>query len=247
MVLTVAIQKGGTGKTATATTLAQCLNDAGHKTLIIDTDTQGTAAIIYDADTSKKGIYEAIIDKENILNTVQKCVPGDIITPGRRLDRLQTTTSKSTTNTLKQALKPLKTVYEHIIIDTPPRRDFMLEDCLNASDGVIIPVEADTTGFNGFRNLFHTVRQIQQGSNKKLKVFAVCITRYNGRPTTLEKEYRETLEEYCKKFDLPAPHVIHNGVAIREAAALRCNLYEYKPKSRPATDYKKVLSDLNMI
>lgn len=246
MVITIGIHKGGVGKTATVRTIAQCLNHFGKKTLVIDTDAQQNATLTFDANRETKGIYEVLLDRTDIKEVIQHCKPGDIIPPGWRIDRLQQTSNWLSSTHLKEVLRPIKAEYEHIIIDTPPRIDLLLEDCLKASDGLIIPVEADTESFQGLREIVKIAYNIQKNHNKNLKIIGVFITRYDGR-SNLAREYKEAIEDYCKALELPEPQIIHNGTAVREAAALRCNLYEYKPKSRPAIDYHNAIKEMRLL
>ncbi|HAL60516.1 MAG TPA: hypothetical protein DCP64_14430, partial [Sarcina sp.] len=81
-IITLANQKGGIGKTTTATCLAAILNEWGHKTLLIDTDVQCNSTDTYRAATEDVAtLYDLILDDDpcTVQEAIQHTEAGDII------------------------------------------------------------------------------------------------------------------------------------------------------------------------
>ena len=151
-VYVIANQKGGIGKTTTATTLAGILNQKG-KTLLIDADPQGNSTSTYQAaieDTAT--LYDVMVDEDPVPldEAVQHMQNGDIVA----LDPLLAKAGKLLDGNvegmyrLQDALEMLDG-YDYIVIDTAPSLDIVLYNCLIAADEVIIPVTADAFALQG--------------------------------------------------------------------------------------------------
>ncbi len=240
-VLAVAIQKGGTGKTTTAAVLAQAAAHTGKKVLAIDLDPQGNLTFAAGADTSKGGSsYDLLHDTpaKDIIQTLQQGF--DIIPASWNL--ATETTSKGSATRLKAALEPIKGRYDLIIIDTPPTAGELQYNALFAATGLIIPLEADIYSLKSLYQITDTAKQIMQ-TNKHLSIKGFIITQLDSR-STIAKQMQENVIIAANKNNIPYLGSIRTGVAIKEAAALQKNLYDYAPKSNPAKDYLSLLEQL---
>ena len=145
---------------------------------------------------------------------------------------------------LQGALEPVRGLYDLIVIDTPPTLGTLLVNALTASDGVIIPVQADTFAMQSVYQLTDTIKQVQQYCNKGLTISGVLVTRYSSR-TVLARDLKESLESKCAALGV---HVfktpIREGVAVKEAHTLQESLFEYAPCSNPAQDYMQLMAEL---
>lgn len=240
-ILAVAIQKGGTGKTTTAAVLAQAAAHTGKKVLAIDLDPQGNLSFAAGADTSRGGSSYDLLNDTPAADIIQTLPQGfDIIPASWNLATEKT--SKGSATRLKAAIEPIKSRYDFIIIDTPPTAGELQYNALFAATGLIIPLEADIYSLKSLYQITDTARQIMQ-TNKQLSIKGFVITQLDNR-STIAKQMQENVIIAANKNNVPYLGSIRTGVAIKEAAALQKNLYDYAPKSNPAKDYLALLEQL---
>lgn len=240
LIVTIANQKGGTGKSTTAAALAQAAAMKRKKTLAIDLDPQGNLSFFLNANTARAGAFDLLEGQpaEGIIQNAGKNL--DIIPASWNLQTI--TSSKGSARRLKTALEPVKGKYDLIIIDTQPTAGELQYNALMAATDLIIPVQADIVGLQGLYQMADTARQIQQ-SNPALKLTGYILTRNRGR-STLARQMAEAIQDKAAAMGIPFLGAIREAVAIQEAQALQQNLYEYAPKSNPAADYLNLLTKI---
>ena len=234
-ILTVAIQKGGTGKTTTAAVLAQAAAHAGRKALAIDLDPQGNLSFALGA--------QMIPETGNSYNLLMGLPPEELTqTTKQGMDVIPATwdlstisSGKGTARRLQRAIEPIKDKYDLIIIDTPPTAGELQYNALQAATGLLIPLQADIFSIQSLYQITDTARQIQ-GSNPDLSITGILLTRYDGR-STISRQMREAIEQTAADMGVPCLGAIRAAVAVKEAAALQRSLFEYAPKCKPAADY----------
>ncbi|MBQ9257439.1 MAG: ParA family protein [Acidaminococcaceae bacterium] len=231
--IAVSIQRGGTGKTTTAAALAAAAAYRGQKCLAIDLDPQGNLSFIMRADTGRGSSYDLIEggQADGLIQTTGGGV--DIIPSNWALSTI--TTNRGSARRLQKALEPIRDSYDIIILDTPPTAGELQYNALQAADGLIIPLQADTLGLQGLYQIADTAEQIKK-SNPALTICGFVLTRHNAR-STLAKTMQESITTVAQELGIPFLTAIREGVAIREAQALQLPLYEYAPNSKPAIDY----------
>ena len=234
-IITVAMQKGGTGKTTTAAALAQAAHLDGKKVLAVDLDPQSNLSYALAGKTGTPGSYELITDKD--APDPQTTAQGIDLYAGS-WDLSTITTGKGSARRLQTAIQPLKDKYDLIIIDTPPTAGEMLYNALQTSTALIIPLTADIYGLQALEQILDTARQIRQ-SNPELSVAGYIFTQYNPR-AVLTKHMTEVFRGTAASAGVEYLGSVRQGIAIREAAALQQSLYEYAPKSNPAIDYQAI-------
>ena len=235
-VYTVAIQKGGTAKTTTAAALVQAAAHMGHKALAIDLDPQGQFSFTIGADTGRPGSFE-LLEGAAAADTVQQIRPGlDAIPASWNLSTV--TSGTGSARRLQKAIAPISGNYDIVIIDTPPTAGELQYNALQASTGLIIPLQADIYNLQSLYQIVETARQIQR-SNPALQITGIIFTQYDARGT-LTRQMKDSITEQADKMKIPCLGVIRNAIAVREAAALRQSLFDYAPKSKPAADYMEL-------
>ena len=238
-IVTIANQKGGTGKTATAAALAQAAAYSGKRVLAIDLDPQSNLSFALDAQGTGTS-YDLIEKKIPARRLIQTAHGIDLIPASWSLATLQS--APGSAKRLATALQPLKGKYDIVIIDTPPTIGELQYNALQASTGLIIPLQAEIYSIKGLYQIIDTAEQFKK-SNPALTVKGVLITRYNGR-STLAKQMRQSIEDTAAKLDIPFIGVIREAVSVQEAAALKENLFEYAPNSNPAQDYMRAFESI---
>ncbi len=245
VILTVTNQKGGTGKSSTAYALLSGLTLKGFKCLAIDLDPQGNLSYTMGADVNKKTVFGLLTKENKADETIQSTPNGDIIAYSKSLsgaDTLLTTTGGE--YRLKEALEPIKSIYDFIIIDTPPSLSSLTVNALTTSTNVIVPVQADIYSIQGISQLWETMQPIRKYCNPNLKITGILLTRYNNR-AVLNREIEETFRNDIATSVESKVYktTIREGVAIREAQFTRSNLFEYAPTSNVAQDYMSFIDE----
>lgn len=232
------IQKGGTGKTTTCLNTAHCLAALGYKVLLIDADRQGTLTDLLRADPHHSCLTDLLsgADPENVIQAAESVSviasdPRKINSTGTEMKRLRT------------ALKRVSG-YDFILIDCPPALTADSIEMLRASDGVIIPVRAESLSVKSTLQVLGTIKAIQERNDSKPEVLGIVITQWNGR-TVLAKQSAEMLQRIAASNNTAVFNThIRNNIAIQEAQALGKNLLLYAPRSNGAQDYKSLTAEI---
>ncbi len=235
-IITTAVIKGGTGKSSTAAALAQAAANAGKRVLTIDLDPQANLTFFVGADQNAPGSYQLLHGAE-AAQLIQNTEQG-IQTIAASPDLATEKTTPASAMRLQEALEPIKKDYDLIIIDTPPQMGELTFNALQASTGLIIPLETDNSSLQGLYQITDIAHQMQR-SNQALSIIGVILTRYDARPK-LNRYLRKVIAERGKEIGAPFLMGIRAGIAIREAQAMQQSLYKYAPRSKPAQDYKKL-------
>lgn len=239
-IITAAIVKGGTGKSSSCAALAQAAKAAGKRVLVIDLDPQSNLSFFIGADQNRPGAYQLLHDADPA-QLIQHTEQGiDVIAASPDLATEETTTGSA--KRLQEAIEPLKRKYDFIFIDTPPTMGELTFNALQASTGLIIPLETDNSSLQGLYQITDIAHQMQR-SNPKLKIKGVILTRYDSRPK-INRYLQEVITEKGKETGAPFLMGIRPGIAIREAQAMQQSLFDYAPKSNPAIDYKELFEML---
>ena len=235
-IITTAIIKGGTGKTTTAAALAQAAASAGKRVLAIDLDPQANFTFAVGADQNSPGSYQ-LLNGTGAAQLIQQTEQG-IDTIAASPDLATVKTAPASAMRLRAALEPIKESYDLIVIDTPPTMGELTFNALQASTGLIIPLETDNSSLQGLYQITDIAHQMQR-SNPALSIIGVILTRYDNRPK-LNRYLQGVIADRGAEIGAPYIMAIRPGVAIREAQAMQQSLYDYAPKSKPAQDYKKL-------
>lgn len=232
-IITVALQKGGTGKSTTAAVLAQAAAYRGKRALAIDMDPQGNLSFALGADMQARGCYELLEggDPAGLIQTTGQGV--DVIPASWNLSTISS--ARGSARRLQKALQPIKDNYDLILIDTPATAGELQYNALQAATGLIIPLQANTYNIQSLYQITDTARQFQE-SNPALQITGYILTMYDAR-TTIARQMALAIDQTAQEIGVPYLGTIRRGVAIQEAATLQQSLFEYAPKSKPALDY----------
>lgn len=242
-ILTLAIQKGGTGKTTTAIAMTQAAAKAGKKVLAIDLDPQANFTFALGVDQHEEFNSYNLLNGAPAEKLIRKTEQGiDIIGASWDLQAIKTTSGSA--RRLQKAIEPIKKKYDLIVIDTPPTAGELQYNALLAATALLIPMQADTYSIQALYQIMDTARQMQQG-NPALKVKGCILSCYDGR-SVISKQMMQAITDTAKELGTQCLGVIRKAIAIQEAAALQQSIFEYAPKSKPAQDYINLYKALNI-
>ena len=243
-IISVAIRKGGTGKTETALNLAAGLHRIGKKILMIDLDPQCCLSTHLGIDPEDvPTIYEVISGDIPITDAITKTTEGDLISGSPELSLLERKESMSA-DAFKAVLKPIKRRYDYIIIDNAPALGNLLATALTASTSVLIPSEAKQSGIDAIIQLFDTIKAVKQHTNRGLKIKGILLTRCKLR-TILTKDMRENLEQLAAYLNTQVfQTMIRDCNGFGESEAMHQSIFQYAPRSNGAKDYKALIQEI---
>lgn len=219
-VISIVNQKGGVGKTTTASNLGTALAAFGKKILIIDLDPQGNASTGFGIDTNDrlKNIYDVLVENININEVVLETeIPNlHIITSTVDLSaaEIELIDIEKREFILNKAIRTLEPIYDYIIIDCPPSLGILTLNALVAANSMIVPLQCEFFALEGLSHLLKTASLIQKKLNSNLQIEGVVLTMYDKR-----NKLTEHVEEDVRKCldKLVYETVIPRNVRISEA------------------------------
>ena len=242
-VISIINHKGGVGKTTTTANLGGSLTQKGYRVLLVDLDGQanltmslGLSSDLKDTiySSMKSGKSLPIYKNKEGLEIVPSCLDLSAIEtelmnePGREL-------------ILKSLLANIREKYDYILIDCPPSLSLLSLNALTASDGIIIPVQAQYLAMRGMDKLVNIINKVRNRINPSLSIYGILITMYDGR-TNLNKGISEVVEEtfHGKVFST----YIRNNISLAEAQANGKDIFSYDSKCNGAADYMNLCNEL---
>jgi chromosome partitioning protein len=244
MVVCIANQKGGVGKSTTAHALGVGLNEKGKRVLLVDLDPQANISYTAHSPGDVATAYDVMMGTADIKEAIVHTHSFDLLPASRGLSRMDLELSKTGKEyRLSEALEPITKQYDYVIIDTPPALGILTVNALTASDRMVIPTQADSYSLQGIGQLMETVDAVRRYTNKGLKLFGILLVRYNKR-TILSRDMAEVIEATAQKVGtFLYESVIRECVALKEAQAKRTDIYSYAPKSNATIDYQAFVDE----
>jgi len=235
-------QKGGTGKTTTAVSLAAGLAERESEVLLIDTDAQGNVGVSLGV-AGEKSLYHVLVDG---VDPTEAAVPVrgklDVITSDSTLAAAEIFLARQNpeirSKLLTKRLDKMQVSrrYDFVIIDCGPSLNLLNQNALSYVDEVIIPVTCDYLALVGVKQVLRTIKDVERHLGHAVRVSGVLPTFYDGR-TRLAREVLETLQGHFKYKCLEP---IRHNTRLAEAPSHKKTIFEYAPISHGASDYNRV-------
>ena len=210
MIITIANQKGGVGKTTTVVNLATALASIDKRVLVIDMDPQYNSSMSFNAYDANKSIYKVFSNDVEINNAIQpSLIPNlNVISACEDLAaaEYELADDENRNFLLKKYIGNIKENYDYIFIDTPPTLGLLTISSLTASDEVLIPVQCEFFALEGLSKLIKTIDIVKSNLNSVLKLNGIILTMYDKRnslSSLIENEAREYFDTNVYKFNVP--------------------------------------------
>ena len=247
MILAIANQKGGVGKTTTSINLAAALAQKGYETLLVDLDPQGNATLSFlDPEQIQTSVYEVLTeDDKTIKDAVAKTAYKHLsVVPARiNLAKFESKLLGDIDShfRLKDRLKSVVKDYKYIIIDTPPTLGLMTVNSLVASTHLLVPIQSSYFALEGTDDLLETVEKIRARANPALEFLGVVITIHDKR-TILGRDIRNHINEVFGKKVFRT--IISRSVRLEESPAYKEPIFTFAPHSSGALEYYKLSEEV---
>lgn len=243
VVISVALQKGGVGKSTTSQALASTLGLKKKRVLLIDMDSQCNVTYSSGVDDPQYTIFDVMGEGCTIDEALIQCKYYDLLAADYNLTKVELSEEVEPV-LLRTLLYSIKNDYDYIIIDTPPALGNLSFNSLVASDYVVIPTEPRPFALQGLGALHNTIESVKNSLNPNLSVLGILLVKYHNR-TVLNRDIKQMIEDYAKKMNTVVfDTTIREGIAVPEAQIMQQPLLDYAKNSKPNIDYKAFTTEL---
>ena len=250
LIIAIANQKGGVGKTTTTINLGAALAERKKRVLLIDLDPQGNASTglgiahdqreltTYDLLSGEIAVQDAIqltsVENLDIVPATTDLSSADLelVNNVRRSFLLREVLREESVNSLG---------YDYILIDCPPSLNILTVNAMVAAHSLIVPLQSEFFALEGLSQLILTVRDVRQTANPDLRIEGIALTMYDRRNNLslqVEDDVRENMGDMVFKTVIP------RNVRLSEAPSFAVPVLAYDSGSKGSIAYRLLAKEL---
>ena len=246
-IISVVNQKGGTGKTTTATNLAAFLAALGQYVLLVDLDPQAnaTSGLGFEPESLDRNLYHALNEEFSPEQVIRRTnlFGYDLLPSGSDLAgaSIELVNLPEREFRLYNLLHQVRTNYDYILIDCPPSLGLLTINGLTAADEIIVPVQCEYFALEGLGQLLKTVNLIQDNLGRDVRIKGALLTMYDKRiklSNQVAKEVRQHFPGYV--FDSVVPRCIR----LAEAPSFGKTIFQHDPASLGGKAYRQLAEEI---
>jgi chromosome partitioning protein len=248
LVISIANQKGGVGKTTTAVNLGAALAELDYRVLVIDLDPQGnaTTGMGISHRNVEGSIYDVIMNDAPIDDCTEPTTVKNLFVVPATIDlagaEIELVPAFSRELKLRRALAQITGSYDFTLIDCPPSLGLLTVNGLAASDDVIVPIQCEYYALEGLGQLLRNVALVKSNLNPALDVRGIVLTMYDARTKLAEQVEREVRAHFGSKVYRT---VVPRTVRISEAPSFGQPVTVFDSTSRGALAYRELAKEVS--
>lgn len=247
MIISIASQKGGTGKTSTSLSLAAGLAKRGKKVLLIDIDSQANSSKVlipnYLEIKKAETVYVTVLERKPLVILPTTVASLEIVAAHILLSNtdIELTTAKDhREERLKRELDKVESSYDFVIIDCPPMLSWLTINAFTASDKVIVVVSPGYFELDSIVQISKTIEEVREFFNPSLALLGFLFTM--GDPTINSRTSLQVLRQTYT--DQVFKTVIPRNTDIRDAHFNKQDIFSFNAQSKSAQAYNKLINEL---
>ncbi len=243
--LVVANQRGGVGKTTAAVNYACYLAQRGHRTLLIDTDSQGSIAVMLNL-RPKHYFSQFLVNKFHLDECIVPFGENLSVLCGNK-DTVQAESALAGAVVRELALKiilqPYEQQYDAVVIDVSPSINLLQTAAMVYARNVLIPVNMDLLSLNGANAAYDMIRLLNDLIRADIRAIGLMPCQVDHR-LSITALVQQGLEKMSQLFDVPILPGIRTDQSVNKAFRAREPLLLFDPQSKAALDYLNVFNQI---